>query len=80
MSAKFSLNKKMRTQVKRRLPANYRRTAKAAFKAALDGMFGSHGAASPVRRIDPKTGELIEADRSADDIRRSMGLDLAARL
>ena len=80
MSVKFSLNKKPRAAVKRRLPANYRRTAKAAFKQALEDMFGSRGAASPVRRIDPKTGEIVGVVRSADDIRRSMGPALAARL
>lgn len=79
MSVKFSLNKKPRAAVKRRLPANYRR-AKAAFKQALEDMFGSRGAASPVRRIDPKTGEIVGVVRSADDIRRSMGPALAARL
>ena len=37
----------------------YRMEAKAAFKAAYEGLFGSQGAASPVRKIDPATGEVI---------------------
>ena len=48
-----------------RFPPNYRKLAKAAFKQALENKFGSHGAASAVRRIDPKTGKVIEEIRSA---------------
>jgi len=38
----------------------YRSAATAAFKQALEKKFGSQGAASSVRRIDPVTGETIE--------------------
>ena len=54
--------------------------SKGCFQASLENKFGSHGAASAVRRIDPKTGKVIEEIRSADDIRRSLGPELAARL
>jgi hypothetical protein len=40
-------------------PPGYRRAAAAAFKRALEFRYGSHGAASPVRKIDPVTGEVI---------------------
>jgi hypothetical protein len=33
--------------------------ANAAFKRASEQLFGSQGAASPVRKIDPVTGEVI---------------------
>jgi hypothetical protein len=36
-----------------------RAEAKAAFKRAYEHLFGSQGGASPVRKIDPVTGELI---------------------
>jgi hypothetical protein len=77
--AKYPVGKKLRNRT-RTLPANYRKAAKAAFKQALNNRFGSLGAASAVRRIDPKTGEVIEVVRSADDIRRYLGPALAARL
>jgi hypothetical protein len=34
-------------------------TAKVAYKRALERQHGSQGAASPVRKIDPVTGEVI---------------------
>jgi hypothetical protein len=37
----------------------YRSAAAAAFKRALERYYGSQGAASPVRKIDPVTGEVI---------------------
>jgi len=37
----------------------YRKKANAAFKRAYEQLFGSQGAASPVRKIDPVTGEVI---------------------
>jgi hypothetical protein len=40
---------------------NTGREATAAFKLAREQFFGSQGAASPVRMIDPKTGEVIVA-------------------
>jgi len=55
----------------------YRSAAKAAFKRALDKQYGSLGPASPVRRIDPKTGLPIA---HSDDIRQSLGLEVADRL
>jgi hypothetical protein len=51
--------------------------AKAAFRRALDAQYGILGPASPIRRIDPKTGCPI-AD--ADDIRQSLGPKVASRL
>jgi hypothetical protein len=47
----------------------------------MENQFGSQGAASPVRRIDPRTGEVIREINgpSADDIRRTLGA-LATRL
>ena len=80
VAGQYSIGKKMSSRARTRLPLNYRKLAKAAFKQALENKFGSHGAASAVRRIDPKTGKVIEEVRSADDIRRSLGPELAARL
>jgi hypothetical protein len=37
----------------------YRAEAKAEFKRAYERLYGSKGAASPVRKIDPATGEVI---------------------
>jgi hypothetical protein len=46
----------------------------------LKTQYDSYGSASRATRIDPKTGPLI-ADRSpAEDIRYSLGPDIAARL
>jgi hypothetical protein len=50
------LYKKKRTRKKTRA---YRAEAKAAFKHAYEQRFGSQCAASPVRKIDPVTGEVI---------------------
>ncbi|MGC2822860.1 MAG: hypothetical protein WA322_01225 [Pseudolabrys sp.] len=40
-------------------PPGYRRAAKLAFNRARERSYGSQGAASPVRKIDPVTGEVI---------------------
>ena len=51
---------KKRTQRTRKKQApGYRKKAKVAFTRALEQLYGSQGAASPVRKIDPKTGEVI---------------------
>ena len=51
---------KKRTQRTRKKQApGYRKKANAAFRRAREQFFGSQGAASPVRLIDPKTGEVI---------------------
>jgi hypothetical protein len=44
----------------RKPPRRWHAAAKAAEKRAMKQWYGSHGAASPVRRIDPVTGEVIE--------------------
>jgi hypothetical protein len=51
------LYKKKSTRKKRKFGA--RAEANAAFKRANEQLFGSQGAASPVRKIDPVTGEVI---------------------
>jgi len=51
------LYKKKRVRKKRK-PGD-RAEAKAAFKRAYEQLFGSQGGASPVRNIDPVTGEVI---------------------
>jgi hypothetical protein len=43
---------------KKRKPGE-RAEANAAFKRSYERLFGSQGAASPVRKIDPVTGEVI---------------------
>ena len=75
LADQHSIGKKMSSRARTRFLPNYRKLAKAAFKQALENKFGSHGAASAVRRIDPKTGKIIEEVRSADDVRRSLGPD-----
>ncbi|MGA7582864.1 MAG: hypothetical protein WBW59_16465, partial [Pseudolabrys sp.] len=45
-------------RARKRAPG-YRQKATAALKRAREQFFGSQGAASPVRKIDPKTGEVI---------------------
>jgi hypothetical protein len=37
----------------------YKRHAAAEYQKALENWFGSLGAASPVKRIDPKTGKVV---------------------
>ena len=37
----------------------YRSEAAAEYKRAFDKLFGSQGAASPVRKIDPATGKVV---------------------
>jgi hypothetical protein len=46
-------------RTRRKQAPGYRKKANAAFKRAREQFFGSQGAASPVRKIDPKTGEVI---------------------
>jgi hypothetical protein len=46
-------------RTRRKQAPGYRTKASAAFKRAREQFFGSQGAASPVRKIDPKTGEVI---------------------
>jgi hypothetical protein len=48
---------KKRTRRKR--APGYRKKASAAFERAREQFFGSQGAASPVRKIDPVTGAVI---------------------
>jgi hypothetical protein len=76
MSTRVPLNT-IRVPLRTKNSPSYRNSAKAAFKQALDAQYGSLGPASPVRRIDPKTGLPI-AD--ADDIRQSLGPEVASRL
>ena len=52
-----------KTPNKKRRPAVKKRAAdiRAEVRKAREGLlFGSLGAASPVKRIDPKTGEVVE--------------------
>ena len=51
------LYKKKRVRKKRK--PGQRTEANAAFKRANEQLFGSQGAASPVRKIDPVTGQVI---------------------
>jgi len=51
-------NRRRKPEAKRRAPG-YRAAATAEYKRAFERLFGSQGAASPVRRIDPVTGEVI---------------------
>jgi hypothetical protein len=79
MSARVPLNK-IRVPSRAKRSPSYRRAANAAFERALEAQYGSQGAASPVRRIDPKTGLVIPEVSSAETIRQSLGPKLAARL
>jgi hypothetical protein len=79
MSARVPLNK-IRVPARTKRPPSYRRAAHDAFKRALEAQYGSQGAASPVRRIDPNTGLVITELSSAETIRQSLGPKLAARL
>jgi hypothetical protein len=55
-----TLYKKKRTSKTRtRRKRGYQTEAKVAFKHAYEQLFGSQGPASPVRKIDPTTGEVI---------------------
>ena len=76
MSTRVALNR-IKVPSRTKLSRGYRNEAKEAFKRALDAQYGSLGPASPVRRVDPKTGHPI-AD--ADDIRQSLGPEVAGRL
>ena len=54
------LYKKKRTRKTRaKQKPGYRAEAKAEFKRAYERLFGSQGGASPMRKIDPKSGEVI---------------------
>jgi hypothetical protein len=46
--------------MRRKQTPRYRKKASAALKLVREQYFGSQGAASPVRKIDPATGEVIE--------------------
>jgi hypothetical protein len=46
-------------RTRRKQAPGYRKKANAAFKRAREQLFGSQGAASPVRKIDPVTGGVI---------------------
>ena len=61
MRPSLFLNKKHRRKTGRKggTPA-YRTAATAEYKRAFERLFGSQGAASPVRKIDPVTGAVIE--------------------
>ena len=50
--------KKPRKSGTKKTPGD-RTTAAIEFKLAYERLFGSQGAASPVRKIDPITGEVI---------------------
>jgi hypothetical protein len=53
---------------KRRKPQAYQSRATAEYERALQRyVTGSHGAASAVRRIDPKTGKVIEVISQSDE-------------
>jgi len=51
--------KKRTRKTRAKQKSGYRAEAKAAFKRAYEQLFGSQGGASPVRKIDPATGEVI---------------------
>jgi len=76
MSTRVPLNK-IKVPSRTKNTPRYRNAAKAAFKRALDAQYGSLGPASPVRRIDPKTGLQVAG---ADDIRQLLGPEVADRL
>ena len=57
MRPSLILGTKKRTRKKRK--PGERTEANAAFKRAYEQLFGSQGAASPVRKIDPVTGQVI---------------------
>jgi len=54
-----SLKKKRIRKTRAKCTPGYRAEASAEFKRAYERLFGSQGAASPVRKIDPATGEVI---------------------
>jgi hypothetical protein len=61
MRPSLILNKKRRRKaVRKGGTSQYRTAATTEYKRAFDKLFGSQGAASPVKRIDPVTGEVIE--------------------
>ena len=63
MRPSLFLGKKSRKNTKttrKTRTAAYRTTAAVEYKRAFERLFGSQGAASPVRKIDPVTGEVIE--------------------
>jgi len=52
-------NKKQETKLGHGI-RDYRKQAVEARKRAIESLFGSQGPASSVRKIDPKTGRVIE--------------------
>jgi hypothetical protein len=54
------LYRKKRTRKTKPKLSGYRGEATIAYKRAFEQLFGSQGAASPVRRIDPVTGRVVE--------------------
>ena len=56
---KFLYETKPRRKRKKRSPG-YLTAAREAYERAIEQRYGSHGAASAVKRISPTTGEIIE--------------------
>ncbi len=59
MRSSFLFKKKRTNKTNPKLKRGYRKEANAAFKRAYERLSGSQGGASPVRKIDPATGEVI---------------------
>jgi hypothetical protein len=55
---KFRRDKRARHRRAERRPG-YIAAADRVYKRAVDSLYGSQGAASPIRKIDPVTGEVI---------------------
>jgi hypothetical protein len=64
-----------KTRARRKQAPGYRKKATAAFQRAYEQLFGSQGAASPVRRIDPVTGEVIAIIKPDQFKRRGDSMD-----
>ena len=60
MASSQFLGKNKGRQKRIRNSNDYRSTARAEYKRAVEKEFGSQGAASSVKRIDPATGKVIE--------------------
>jgi len=78
MSARVPFDKNS-VPTKTKLTPRSRNAGKGAFKR-LKAQYNSYGSPSLARRIDPKTGPLITDRSPAEDIRYSLGPDIAARL
>ena len=65
-------------RVTRKRPPGYQSFAKAAYVEALKGLYGSQGAASSVRRIDPTTGKVLVSE--TDGLRERIGVEHAQKL